>query len=167
MASATATEVGDPGRASAQDLALGGGSDDDEGEPDPAPRQRPRITESGPMLTEAVGRPSGATYDMTHASAASGPMGLEPSQIARGMNPLLGRLSRCADATSDDQGHGPRGRVSIRLRIHANGSPAAAQVSGGGGSADFVTCVRRVVASARFDSFAGPDVFATWGFDVD
>jgi len=26
--------------------------------------------------------------------------------------------------------------------------------------------VPHVVASARFDYLAGPDVFATWGFDV-
>ncbi len=140
----------------------------DEEPDDPAPRARPRITETGPLLPEDLGRPTNVSMDLTSPTGASqGPMGLEPSQISHGLNPLLGRFSRCADATSDDQGHGPHGRVGVRLRIRNDGNPIAARVSGGGGSAEFVTCVRRVVAAARFNRFAGPDVFATWGFDVD
>jgi hypothetical protein len=81
------------------------------------------------------------------------------------MNPLLGRLERCAAATGDDRG--PRGRVSVRLRIRNDGAPLAARCTGGGGPPEFLVCVRRVVASARFAPFRGPDVFASWGFDVD
>ena len=153
--------INDPGLASADDMAMG-----DEPE-ESAPRERPRMTEAGPMLPEDVGRAGNIAYDMTTAGAPSGPMGLEPSQISRGLDPLLGRMSNCAAATADSAGHRAHGRVTVRLRIHPSGAPAAARVSGGGGSAEFVTCVRRVVASARFASFGGPDSFATWGFDVD
>lgn len=131
-----------------------------------APRERPRITETGPLLPEDLGRAPNIEYDM-NAGAGEGPMGLDEGQIARAMNPLLGRLGTCAEATTDDQGRGPRGRVTVRLRIRPDGTPAAARVSGGGGPPEFVTCVRRVVASARFPRFQGPDVMATWGFDVD
>jgi hypothetical protein len=118
------------------------------------------------MLTENIGSAPAATYDMT-SEHASGPMGLEPQQISQGMNPVMGRLSACADATTDDHGGGPHGRVSVRLRIRNDGNPIAARVTGGGGPPEFVTCVRRVVASARFPRFNGPDVLASWGFDVD
>jgi hypothetical protein len=131
----------------------------------PAP-PRPRVTETGPVLPEDLGPPPSQELDMTQGGA-TGPMGLEPSQIRRAMDPLLPRMSACAEATTDESGRGPRGRVGVRLRVHGDGRPVAARVSGGGGTAEFVTCVRRVVASARFDHFAGPDVFATWGFDVD
>lgn len=130
-----------------------------------APRVRPRITETGPMLPEDLGPPPDVHYDL--GAGQNGPMGLEPAQISRGMNPLMGRLSVCADATTDDNGHGPHGHVTVRLRIHNDGHPMAARVSGGGGPPEFITCARRVVASARFDHFSGPDVMATWGFDVD
>jgi hypothetical protein len=40
-------------------------------------------------------------------------------------------------------------------------------VSGGGGPPEFLPCVRRVVAAARFEAFRGPDVMVGWGFDVD
>ncbi len=126
---------------------------------------RPRITETGPMLPENLGPPPSMTLDM--GSESQGPMGLEPAQISRGLDPLLPRFGACAEATTDDQGHGPHGRVTIRLRIRNDGQPIAARVSGGGGSAEFVTCVRRVTAASRFAHFNGPDVFATWGFDVD
>ncbi len=53
------------------------------------------------------------------------------------------------------------------MRVRPDGSPAAARVSGGNGGPEFVLCVRRVAASARFAHFGGPDVFVTWGFDVD
>lgn len=130
------------------------------------PAPRPRITETGPMLPENVERPGGnVELDLT-GHGASGPMGLEPSQISAGLNPLLGRFQNCAAATSDEQGHGPSGRVSVRLRIRNDGTPVAARVSGGGGPAEFLTCARRVVASARFASFSGPEVLASWGFDV-
>jgi len=135
---------------------------EDEG---PAP-PRPRVTETGPVLPEDLGPPPSQELDMTQGGAG-GPMGLEPSQIRRAMDPLLPRMSACAEATTDESGRGPRGRVGVRLRVHGDGRPVAARVSGGGGTAEFVMCVRRVVASARFDHFAGPDVFATWGFDVD
>lgn len=139
---------------------------DDPGDPgDPAPRERPRITETGPMLPEDLGSAPDVHYDM--GAGQTGPMGLEPAQITRGMNPLMHRLTVCADATTDDNGRGPRGHVTVRLRIHNDGRPVAARVSGGGGPPEFITCARRVVASARFDHFGGPDVMATWGFDVD
>jgi hypothetical protein len=153
-----------PGDRSGDDLGIP--DDLSNGSEEPAPRVRARMTETGPMLPENVGSPGNVSYDMTNGGG-SGPTGLDDGQVARGLNPLLGRLSNCADATSDDQGHGPHGRVSIRLRIHSNGSPVAARVSGGNGSAEFITCVRRVIASAHFASFNGPDVFASWGFDVD
>ncbi len=124
------------------------------------------MTETGPVLSEDLGPPPSQDFDMTRA-AASGRMGLEPAQISRGLDPLLPRLANCAAATVDDNGHGAHGRVTVRLRIRPEGRPSAARVSGGGGSSEFVLCVRRVVASARFASFEGPDVMATWGFDVD
>ncbi len=136
--------------------------EDDTSEPEAA---RPRITETGPMLTENLGPAPEVNYDM--GAAAEGPMGLSPEQVTRGMNPLMGRLGNCAAATTDDRGNGPHGRVSVRLRIHNDGRPIAARVSGGGGPPEFIPCVRRVVASARFDSFHGPDVLVGWGFDVD
>lgn len=133
--------------------------------PDEAPRVRPRITETGPMLPEDLGSAPDVNYDM--GAGQTGPMGLEPAQISRGLNPLLSRLSVCADATTDDNGRGPHGHITVRLRIHNDGRPVAARVSGGGGPAEFITCARRVIASARFDHFSGPDAMATWGFDVD
>jgi hypothetical protein len=123
------------------------------------------MTETGPLLPEDLGPPPSTELDLTQG--ASGPMGLEPSQVRRGLDPLLGRLTACAAATADAAGNGPRGHVGVRLRVHGDGRPTAARVTGGGGVPEFVLCVRRVVASARFDRFAGPDVFATWGFDVD
>ncbi|MFO0604851.1 MAG: hypothetical protein U0324_16840 [Polyangiales bacterium] len=137
----------------------------DEGPVDEAPAPRPRITETGPMLPENLGPAPEVTYDM--GGPGEGPMGLNESQVSRGLDPLLPRLGNCAAATTDDDGRGPHGRVRVRLRIRNDGRPTAAQVSGGGGSAEFVTCVRRVVASARFASFRGPDVIVGWGFDVD
>ena len=120
------------------------------------------------MLPEDLGPPPAVAYDLGAGSAAThGPAGLEPAQISHGMDPLLPRCGACAEATTDDQGHGPHGRVTVRLRIRGDGRPIAARVSGGGGPPEFITCVRRVVASARFDHFGGPDVFATWGFDVN
>jgi outer membrane biosynthesis protein TonB len=150
----------DPARASDEDLALA-----DEPE-ESAPRERPQMTETGPMLPEDLGRPASVTYDMT-GGEPGGPMGLDPGEVARGFRPLMGRLSNCAAATTDESGRGPRGRVTVRLRIRPDGTPAAARVSGGNGPPEFITCVRRVVASARFAPFHGPDAFATWGFDVD
>lgn len=136
-------------------------AEDEEG---PAP-PRPRMVETGPVLTEDLGPPPSMELDMTQGT--QGPMGLETGQIRRAMDPLLPRMAACAEATADANGHGPRGRVNVRMRVHGDGRPVAARVSGGGGTGEFVICVRRVVASARFDRFAGPDVFATWGFDVD
>lgn len=135
--------------------------------PDEAPESapRPRITETGPMLPEDLGPPPSQTMDMGQAS--EGPLGLAPEQISHGFNPLLPRFGACAEATTDDQGHGPHGRVAVRVRIRNDGRPIAARVSGGGGPPEFTPCVRRVVAAARFDRFGGPDVMATWGFDVD
>ncbi|MBL8600995.1 MAG: hypothetical protein JNK72_03630 [Myxococcales bacterium] len=138
----------------------------DEGEEEEAPRPRPRVTETGPMLPENLGPPPAQTLDFGAANG-DGPQGLEPAQVRRAMEPLLGRCGACVEATRSDDGRSPRGRVSVRLRVRNDGRPLAAQVSGGGGTAEFVTCVRRVVASARFDRFSGPDVFVTWGFDVD
>ncbi len=126
---------------------------------------RPRITETGPMLPEDLGPPPEVTYDM--GAGGEGPMGLDEAQVSRGFDPLMGRLGNCAAATTDERGRGPHGRVSVRMRIRNDGRPVAARVSGGGGGADFVTCVRRVVASARFPRFRGPDVIVGWGFDVD
>jgi hypothetical protein len=147
----------DPGAATNDDLALSDdpGEDDD----DNAPAARPRITETGPMLPENVGSPGNQTLDM-RGGDPSGPMGLDPSQISEGLRPLMTRFTNCAAAT------GARGHVSVRLRIQNSGAPVAARVSGPGGG-EFITCVRRVVASARFDRFNGPDAFASWGFDVD
>ncbi len=136
-------------------------TEDDEG---PAP-PRPRMTETGPTLPEDLGPPPSMELDLTQNGGA--PMGLEPAQVRRAMEPLIPRLTSCAAATTDESGHGPRGRVAVRLRVHGDGRPMAARVSGGGGTGEFVLCVRRVVASARFERFAGPDVFVTWGFDVD
>ena len=147
----------DPGAATADDLALG---DDPGGGDDEVPAQRPRMTETGPMLSENVGTQANVNYDMREGSGGSGPMGLEPGQIAAGMHPLMSRLSNCAAAT------GGHGHVSVRLRIQSSGAPTAARVSGPG-PAEFTTCVRRVIASARFEHFNGPDALASWGFDVD
>jgi hypothetical protein len=166
-AQAIAEPAGDPGTATQDDLALGddpGGGGDDNNDPAPAPR--PRITETGPMLPEDLGSRPQMNLDMTHESA-QGPMGLEPGQISSGLSPLMSRFQNCAAATSDGAGHGPHGHVSVRMRIRGDGHPTAARVSGGSGPAEFTTCVRRVVAAARFDHFQGPDIFATWGFDVD
>lgn len=123
------------------------------------------MTETGPTLPEDMGPPPSMELDLTQNGGA--PMGLEPAQVRRAMEPLIPRLTSCAAATTDESGHGPRGRVAVRLRVHGDGRPMAARVSGGGGTGEFVLCVRRVVASARFERFAGPDVFVTWGFDVD
>jgi|GEM_PF-1324378 len=132
---------------------------------DEAPAPRPRITETGPMLPENLGPPPEVSYDM--AAGSAGPMGLNESQVSRGLDPLLPRLGNCAAATTDDNGRGPHGRVRVRLRIRSDGRPTAAQVSGGGGPPEFTPCVRRVITSARFDGFRGPDVIVGWGFDVD
>ena len=94
-------------------------------------------------------------------------MGLEPSQVSRALNPLLPRFAACAEYVTRDDGSGPRGRVGLRMRVRPDGHPIAARVSGGGGGQEFVLCVRRVAAAARFSRFEGPDVFVTWGFDVD
>jgi hypothetical protein len=150
----------DPASASESDLAFADEPDE------PAPRPRPRITETGPMLPEDLGRPPEVQLDMT-GGEASGPMGIDPAAVSRGFAPLLGRLQRCAEGSADEQGNMPHGRITVRLRIRADGTPLAARVSGGGGPAVFIPCVRRVVASARFAPFRGPDAFATWGFDVD
>jgi hypothetical protein len=104
---------------------------------------------------------------MDLTAGAEGPLGLDETAVSRALNPLLGRLGNCAAATSTDDGRGPSGRVSIRMRVRNDGAPIAARVSGGGGPAEFVTCVRRVVASARFRPFRGPDAMIGWGFDVD
>ncbi len=146
----------DPGAASSDDLAMAG-SDDPDGD-DAPPSARPRITESGPMLPEDVGRAAAVNYDM-RGGEPSGPMGLDPSQIAEGLRPLMSRFTNCAAAT------GAHGHVGMRLRIASSGSPTAARVTGPG-PAEFTTCVRRVIASARFDHFNGPDALASWGFDV-
>ncbi len=117
------------------------------------------------MLPEDLGPPPATTYDL--GGGSTGPMGLSPEQVSEGFRPVMARLTTCAAATTDDQGHGPHGRVTVRIRVGGDGRPKAARVSGGGGPLEFLPCVRRVVASARFERFAGPDVFATWGFDVD
>ncbi|MFO0626586.1 MAG: hypothetical protein U0325_13310 [Polyangiales bacterium] len=135
--------------------------DDD---PPEAPQVR-RNPESGPTLPEDLGPPPATTFDMTQAQ--NGPMGLEPRQVSRALDPLLPRFSACAAYATRDDGSGPRGRVNLRMRVRPDGSPAAARVSGGNGGPEFVLCVRRVAAAARFASFGGPDVFVTWGFDVD
>jgi hypothetical protein len=132
-------------------------------EPEPP---RPRITETGPMLPENIGPPPAQTLDMT-GSGGEGPIGLGENDVNRALNPLLGRMGNCAAATTDDDGRGPHGRVSIRVRVRNDGRPIAARVTGGGGSSEFITCVRRVVASARFTAFRGSDSIVGWGFDVD
>lgn len=136
---------------------------DDEVDEPPRPRTMP---ETGPTLTEDLGPPPSASFDMTQ-SQGEGPIGMDPHAVSRGLDPLLPRFSACAAFATDDQGRGPHGRVTVRLRIRNDGQPLAARVSGGGGSSDFVLCVRRVVASARFSRFNGPDAMASWGFDVD
>lgn len=137
-------------------------SDPTDTEAPPRPRTNP---EAGPTLPEDLGPPPSTTFDM--AQGGGGAVGLEPAQISRGMNPLMARFGACAEFATGDDGSGPRGRVSVRMRIRNDGRPSAARVSGGGGGAEFTLCVRRVVAAARFDRFEGPDIFATWGFDVD
>jgi hypothetical protein len=135
---------------------------------DEDPPEAPRVRhnpESGPTLPEDLGPPPATTFDMTQAN--DGPMGLEPAQVSRALNPLLPRFAACAEFATRDDGSGPRGRVNLRLRVRPDGSPAAARVAGGNGGPEFVLCVRRVAASARFAHFGGPDVFVTWGFDVD
>lgn len=129
------------------------------------PAARMENPETGRTLREDLGPPPETTLDMTQGSA-QGPMGLSPSQVSRAMDPLLPRCQACA-AYAGEQGHEPHGRVTARLRVRNDGHPLAARVSGGGGDPRFILCVRRVVAAARFASFAGPDVFVTWGFDVD
>lgn len=148
----------DPGAATSNDLALAGNDEGEDDDPTPAPR--PRMTETGPMLPDDVGRQGAVNYDMRNGTETSGPMGLDPSQISEGLRPLMSRFTNCAAAT------GAHGHVGVRLRIQNSGAPAAAHVTGAG-PAEFVTCVRRVIASARFDRFNGPDAFATWGFDVN
>ena len=117
------------------------------------------MTETGPMLPDDVGHAGAVNFDMTNGSAGSGPIGLDPAQISEGLRPLMPRFTNCAAATS---GHG---HVGVRLRIRNTGSAIAAHVTGSPG--EFITCVRRVIASAHFDHFNGPDAFANWGFDVD
>ena len=117
------------------------------------------------MLPENLGPPPEVSYDM--GAGGEGPLGITESQVSQGLDPLLPRFGNCAAATTDDQGHGPHGRVRVRLRIRNDGRPTAATVSSAGGSPEFVTCARRVVASARFESFRGPDAIVGWGFDVD
>jgi hypothetical protein len=134
-------------------------------EPDEPDRPRPRITESGPMLPEDLGPPPQQSMDFT--SGGAGPVGLSERDVSRALEPLLTRLGSCAAATTDDDGRGPHGRVSIRMRVRNDGRPLAARVTGGGGPRDFVHCVRRVVASARFPAFRGADEIIGWGFDVD
>lgn len=136
---------------------------DDYGDEPPRPRTMP---ETGPTISEDLGPPPAQSFDMAQG-ASEGPMGMDPQAVSRGLNPLLPRFSACAAFATDDQGHGPHGRVTVRLRIRNDGQPLAARVSGGGGTSDFVLCVRRVVASARFSRFNGPDAMASWGFDVD
>lgn len=129
-----------------------------------APLQNP---ENGPMLSENLGPPPETHFDLTEApSADPRPMGLTPGQVTRAMNPLLSRCQGCA-AYVMSLGAEPHGRVTARIRVRNDGHPIAARVTGGGGDPRFITCVRRVVASARFTAFAGPEVFTTWGFDVD
>jgi len=124
------------------------------------------MAETGPTLPEDLGPPPARTLDLGTAPGGLAE-GLEPRQVSRGLDPLLPRLSACAEATTGDDGHGPRGHVTVRLRVRNDGHPVAARVSGGGGPSLFVLCVRRVVASARFERFGGADVFVTWGFDID
>ncbi len=123
------------------------------------------MTETGPTLPENLGPAPEQTMDL--AGGGEGPIGLQEADVSRGFNPLLGRLSDCAAATTEDDGRGPRGRVSIRVRIRNDGRPIAARVTGGNGPPEFVLCVRRVVASARFRPFRGADEIVGWGFDVD
>lgn len=134
---------------------------------DEAPEpSRPRVNpESGPTLSEDLGPPPAAAFDMTQM--AQGPMGLAPSQVSRALDPLIPRFTACAAYATRDDGSGPRGHVRIRMRVRPDGHPTAARVSGGSGGAEFTLCVRRVAAAARFASFHGPDVFVTWGFDID
>lgn len=110
------------------------------------------------MLPEDVGRAAAVNYDL-RGGEPSGSLGLDPPQVAAGLRPLMTRFTLCAAAT------GAHGHVGVRLRIAGNATPAAAHVSSPG-PAEFTMCVRRVVASARFDHFNGPDTFASWGFDV-
>lgn len=132
-----------------------GGGDDEQ-----APEPRPRITERGPMLPEDLGAAPSMQMDLTQAN--EGPLGIEPSQVSRGLDPLMGRFQVCAAATD------AQGRVSVRLRIRADGTPLAARVSlNGNAGAEFLPCVRRVVASARFARFNGPDAMVNWGFSID
>lgn len=126
---------------------------------------RARITETGPVLPEDIGPAPAQTLDMT--AGDQGPIGLSESAVRRALDPLLGRMANCAAATTDENGRGPHGHVSIRIRVRHDGQPIAARVSGGGGPAEFITCVRRVVASARFAAFRGPDAIVNWGFDID
>jgi hypothetical protein len=158
--SPTATDPSNSARASGSTATSTGPQEFDE--PDPP---RPRITETGPMLPENIGPAPEQTLDMTGGS--EGPIGLSENAVSRALNPLLGRMGNCAAATTDDDGRGPHGRVSIRIRVRNDGQPIAARVSGGGGPPEFITCVRRVVASARFSAFRGSDSIVGWGFDVD
>lgn len=123
------------------------------------------MTETGPVLSENLGPPVQQSLDMT--GNTQGPMGMDERAVSRGLNPLLPRLGNCAAATADSHGHGAHGRVSVRMRVTPSGRPIAARVSGGGGSAEFVLCVRRVFASARFGAFNGADAIVGWGFDID
>lgn len=135
------------------------GDDPQGGDDEPAP-ERPRITERGPMLPEDVGSAPSMSMDLTQNN--DGPLGIEPSQVSRGMDPLMGRLQVCAAATD------AQGRTSVRLRIRNDGTPTAARVSlSGSASSEFVPCVRRVIASARFGRFNGPDALVSWSFSVD
>lgn len=112
------------------------------------------------MLPEELGPAPSMQLDLSQSN--EGPLGIEPAQVSRGMDPLMNRLQVCAAATD------ARGRVSVRMRIRPDGVPTAARVSlSGGADGEFIPCVRRVVASARFSRFNGPDAIVSWGFSID
>jgi hypothetical protein len=147
-----------PGAAAPADPAEGVDEDDTP--------ERPRTNpESRPPLPTDLGPPPSSSFDMTQMN--NGPLGLEPDEITRGMNPLMSRFVACAEWGAQADGAAPRGHVSVRMRVRNDGRPSAARVSGGGGGAEFTLCVRRVVAAAHFARFEGPEVFANWGFDID
>ncbi len=118
------------------------------------------------MLTENIGSAPQQTIDFS-SGGGDGPIGLDETAVARTLNPLISRFSNCVSATTDDNGRGPHGHISVRMRVRNDGQPIAARVGSGGGGTDFVNCARRVAASARFRSFRGGDVIIGWGFDVN
>jgi hypothetical protein len=117
------------------------------------------------MLPENLGPAPQQTIDFS--ATGDGPIGLDETAVSRALNPLLSRFSACVSATTDDNGRGPHGHISVRMRVRNDGHPTAARVSSGGAGSDFVNCARRVAASARFRPFRGSDVLIGWGFDVD